>query len=111
MESLVADIEAETATLNRAAGRQPLGAARVCRMHPHDRPRVTKRSPAPAFHSFTRAARRRLEEAYRVFFDAYRRAAERLARGDVTATFPACCFPPSLPYSRSPAAEPAFVPP
>ena len=111
MEGLVREVEVETAEQNRALGRRPLGAARVCQMHPHDRPRETKRSPAPAFHAITRAARQRLREAYRLFVDAYRRAAERLAQGDLTAVFPTDCFPPALPYARSPAGAAAFVPP
>ena len=104
IEEIVIDIESETAAQIRSTGRKPPGAAFVRRMHPHDRPRETKRSPAPAFHAATRAARERLLAAYRLFVDAYRRAAERLARGDLAAVFPAHSFPPSLPYVRGPAA-------
>ncbi len=106
VQQLVIEIEDEAAAENRAAGRKPLGAAFVRRLRPHDRPHRTKRSPAPAFHAVTLAARQRLKDAYRLFADAYRRAAERLASGDLTAIFPAGCFPPRLPYVRGPAGLP-----
>jgi len=111
MEDMVSEVEVEAEHLNRGSNRRPLGSARVCRVHPHDRPRETKRSPAPAFHAITRAAREKLKEAYRFFVEAYRSAAKRLAQGDVSAAFPACCFPPPLPYARSPAGGPQLVPP
>jgi len=103
VEELVAEIEAETAIELRARGRKAVGAASVRRQHPLARPLKTKRSPAPAFHTTTRAARTRLWEAYRAFVDAYRRAADRLARGDLAAEFPPWCFPPPLPFVRGPA--------
>jgi len=100
--SIVREIEEETAAEARASGRRPVGAAFVRRLHPHDRPVETKRSPAPAFHAATRAARETLREAYRAFLGAYRCAADRLAGGDCTAVFPERSFPPALPFVRGP---------
>jgi hypothetical protein len=42
--------------------------------------------------------RRELWEAYRLFVDAFRRAAEKLRAGDRNAEFPLGSFPPGLPF-------------
>ena len=63
-------------------------------VQPTDRPRSTKRSPAPWFHCASRAVRRRLMNAYSEFLGAYRNAADALRGGELTAPFPDGCFPP-----------------
>lgn len=78
--------------------RKPLGTKRILRQHPHQRPRHSKRSPAPRFHCFTREMRRILSDAYRSFLLAYRSAAQRLRLGHRDVEFPAGCYPPALPF-------------
>jgi hypothetical protein len=48
----------------------------------------------------TRAAWRRLRNAYELFLGAYRQAAARLGADDRQAQFPPRCFPPALPATR-----------
>ena len=74
---------------------------------PHSRPVGWKARTAPRVHAATRAARRALIEAYREFQGAYRRAAARLAQGDLLANFPEGSFPPPLPFARGPARAPS----
>jgi putative transposase len=95
---LIQEIQEETASRLSRTGRPPLGPEAILRQHPHDRPKHPKRSPAPQFHAASAAARRALSEAYRLFIDAFRQAAERLRAGDRSAKFPAGSFPPALPF-------------
>ncbi len=74
---------------------------------PHTRPSHTKRSPAPAGHAASKAARKQMKEAYRLFVAAYREAAPRLRAGDLTAEFPPGCFPPAGPFVPADAALPS----
>ena len=104
---LVTQIEEEARIRQRETGREPRGAAFVLRQSPHEMPMRCKRSPAPAFHAATKAARRALRDAYRAFLAAYRRASERLRAGDFTVCFPPFCFPPPLPFARG---SPTLVP-
>ena len=67
-------------------------------VHPTERPKHSKRSPAPWFHCASKAVRLELRAAYGQFRAAYRTAAEALHRGDLTAPFPDGCFPPPRPY-------------
>src|SRR4029077_10099089 len=62
--NLIREIEEEAALRMSRTGRQPLGAAAVSGQHPHDRPRNSKRSPAPLFHAVSARVRRELREAY-----------------------------------------------
>lgn len=75
-----------------------IGEAYLKRRDPHTRPNQTKKSPAPAYHAATKAARERLWEAYSAFVATFREAAEKLKAGDRTARFPLGSFPPSLPF-------------
>lgn len=70
----------------------------VCQQHPHDAPKNPKKSPAPAFHAATKAAREELRQAYGWFVVAYREAVERLRKGDPRPGFPEGCFPPAMPF-------------
>ncbi|MGE5232612.1 MAG: transposase [Acidobacteriota bacterium] len=104
---LLQEIEQDARRLQRASGREPLGADFIQRQNPHQEPLRSKRAPAPLVHAATKKARRALLDAYRIFVSAYRRAAESLRNGDLSAVFPEHCFPPPLPFARGPAAAPA----
>ena len=95
---LVEEIEAEARADREARGIEPLGAEAILRQDPHTRPNQTKKSPAPAYHAATKAARERFWEAYSAFVAAFREAADKLKAGDRTARFPLGSFPPSLPF-------------
>ncbi len=55
-------------------------------------------SPAPLVHAATQAARKAFYDAYAWFVAAFRQAAEKLRRGDLTAAFPTGSFPPAPPF-------------
>ena len=95
---LVKEIDAEAAAERKRAGREPLGVASILRQHPHTCPEKSKKSPAPRFHTASKAAREALRKAYGLFLSAFREAAERLKSGDRLAKFPLGCFPPGLPF-------------
>jgi REP element-mobilizing transposase RayT len=95
---LIAQIETETATRHARERTQPLGLKAIVALNPHDRPRKLKKAPAPAFHAFTKTARRELIEAYGWFLSVYREAAEKLRAGNLGASFPEGSFPPRLPF-------------
>ncbi len=63
-------------------GGAPLGAEAIRKQHPHTRPERTKKSPAPAVHAASKAVRKQMKEAYRLFVAAAptgrRRAQQRL---------------------------------
>ena len=92
------EIEQETASRRSKTGSQPLGASAILGQHPHDRPKHTKRSPAPLFHALSARVRRELWEAYSLFVAAFRNAAEKLRAGDRNIVFPLGSFPPALPF-------------
>ncbi len=95
---LVEEIESEARADREARGVEPLGVEAILRQDPHTRPNQTKRSPAPAYHAATKAARETFWEAYSAFVAAFREAAEKLKAGDRAARFPAGSFPPALPF-------------
>jgi hypothetical protein len=99
--SLIHEIEEEAAAHRSRTGSQPLGAAAILGQHPHDRPRQTKKSPAPLFHAVSARVHRELWEGYRWFVAAFREAAEKLRAGDRNAVFPVGSFPPALPFVGS----------
>ena len=66
--------------------------------HYEDRPRKSKRSPAPPFHAFAKKVRKAMEEAYRAFYNAFRAAADALKTGTLDAPFPEGSFPPGRPF-------------
>jgi hypothetical protein len=80
------------------AGTYSSGAAAILCQHPHGRPRDSKRSPAPLFHTVSARVRRELWVAYRLFVAAFREAAEKLRAGNRNADFPVGSFPPALPF-------------
>jgi hypothetical protein len=96
--ALVADIESEVASRRTKTGAKPLGVAAVLSQDPLQKPGKTKKSPAPAFHAASRAARQSLREAYAAFVAAYRAAAEKLQAGARDVIFPCGSFPPALPF-------------
>lgn len=95
---LVETIESEAAAERARTGVKPLGARAVLARHPHYRPTVSAKSPAPLVHAASQAARHAFHATYIRFVAAFRDAAERLRRGDRTAVFPAGSFPPALPF-------------
>ncbi len=94
---IVADIEKCSREALAATASKPLGERAICAQDPHDRPRSSKRSPAPIAHAATVATWLRMKIAYREFVLAYREAAQRLKDGLET-DFPAGCFPPRRPF-------------
>lgn len=98
VRELIIQIEAETRTRHARDRTQPLGVKAILAQHPHNRPRKSKKTIAPAFHAATKAARRELFEAYGWFLGAYREAAEKLLQGRLRASFPEGSFPPRLPF-------------
>src|SRR4051812_30770797 len=96
--ALVEDIESEAAARRKRTGTTPLGVAAVLAQNPLQRPKKTKRSPAPAFHVASKAMRRELWNAYALFVAAYRAAAEKLRAGVRDVVFPRGSFPSALPF-------------
>lgn len=101
MESLVRSVEADAEAQRQRSSEQPLGAEAILRQDPTERPKRTKKSPAPRFHAFSRAVRAELNRLYSGFVAAFRAAAERLKSGDRHAVFPIGSFPPHLPFVRA----------
>jgi hypothetical protein len=95
---LIAGIEAEAALCRKNTGGQVLGASAVRGQDPLDRPKKSKKSPAPLFHAASKRIRRELYEMYGWFVGAFREASEKLRGGDRTVRFPAGSFPPALPF-------------
>jgi REP element-mobilizing transposase RayT len=95
---LIAEIEAEAAVHRQRTGSQVLGASAVRGQHPFDRPKKSKKSPAPWFHAASKAVRQELYEAYGWFVAAFREAAEKLRTGNRMVSFPTGSFPPALPF-------------
>jgi hypothetical protein len=106
VNELVEEIEKEAEADRRSRGVRPLGVNAILAQSSHDKPRNTKRSPAPAFHAATKAARRALRDVYALFLAAYREAAEKLQKGDRSVHFPEGSFPPALPFVRAGLAPP-----
>jgi REP element-mobilizing transposase RayT len=94
IRELVDQIDAEAAAQRAATGITPPGPEAIRRQNPFDRPNRPKRSPAPLFHAATKAARWAMWEVYATFVAAFREAAEKLKRGDLTVAFPPGSFPP-----------------
>ena len=94
---IVADIEKRGREALAATGSKPLGERRIRSQNPHDRPRTSKRSPAPIAHAATVETWLAMKIAYREFVFAYREAAQRFKEG-LEADFPSGCFPPRAPF-------------
>jgi hypothetical protein len=95
---LVERIEREAAAERTRTGVDPLGRRAILACHPHFRPQVVAKSPAPLIHAASRAARLAFREVYTAFVSAFRDAAERLRGGDRFASFPPGSFPPGMPF-------------
>jgi REP element-mobilizing transposase RayT len=98
---LVEVIAEDAAAEHRAKGTRPADPEVFLRVHPHQRPAATKRSPAPRVHAILPEVRAAFEEAYRLFSEAFRDAAARLKRGmkpKLAVGFPGGSFPPGLPF-------------
>ena len=98
ISDLVQAIERDAEQKIRNGGWEPLGAKAVMAENPRSSPAKPKRSPAPAFHAATRAARQELRDAYAEFMKEYRDASAKLRAGDQMAVFPHGSFPPALPF-------------
>lgn len=104
-QRMVDDIATETEERLCQENRGVLGAKRVLRQKPHERPKKVKRSPAPFCHCSDPVRFRELKDAYRWFRDQYRMASRKWRGGDLTAPFPDHCFRPAPAYGLS-AVEP-----
>lgn len=96
---MVEQISEEAAANHEARGTHPSDPSVFLRVHPHHRPAKTKRSPRPLIHAATQKVRDRFREAYRIFCEAYRAAAERLRAGHRDVEFPEGSFPPPAPFN------------
>lgn len=95
---VVDQIAEQAAAEHEASGTRPSHPGVFLRVHPHQRPGRTKRSPTPLVHATTREVGQRFREAYAMFVDAYRAAAELLRGGHADVVFPEGSFPPHLPF-------------
>ena len=103
---MVDEIDAEHARRMVLNGRAPLGVEAIRKQNPHDRPVRTKKSPAPAVHAASKAVRKQMIAAYRLFDEAYREASARFRAGDLTVQFPPGCFRPAGPFVSADAGLP-----
>jgi hypothetical protein len=69
--------------------------AAILKVHPHQRPKRVKCSPAPLVHAASRKARKEWLHAYGEFFGSFRRAIEHLKTG-LPASFPEGSFLPPI---------------
>lgn len=93
---LVKKVETDARLQAKRSGRSPLGAATVVQHDPHFQPNRVRKAPMPWVHAASKASREAFREAYRLFFVAFRQAAEKLRAGVLTALFPEGSFPPPL---------------
>ncbi len=106
IRELVNEIDTRAEQHAEKTKKKPLGVEAIGRQDPHHRPNHTKKSPAPRVHAASRAIRNQMTAAYRLFEEAYRRAAARLRTGELTTRFPVGCFPPPQPFIPSNLARP-----
>ena len=98
IREIVQAIDSEAAQRIEEGGKPPLGLDVILKQNPWDSPNSPKKSPAPTVHAASKPIREKMKAAYRLFEEAYRRAAERLRLGELTVAFPAGCFPPPRPF-------------
>lgn len=98
VQLMIEEIEAEAAAKQRAAGTRPVGVKKVLSHHPHERPESAKRGPRPWFHAATYEGWKQMREAYAIFSEAFRDAAELLKAGVPNPPFPEGSFPPGRPF-------------
>ena len=97
VRELVTEIEERSRKALAASGSRPLGERAIRAQDPHDRPEVSKRSPAPVAHAATLQTWLEMKREYRAFVGVYREAAELWRRG-LDAVFPPGCFLPRGPF-------------
>jgi REP element-mobilizing transposase RayT len=102
---LVSQIEGGLRETTSSGEPNVLGPAMVMNQHPHSRPRLTKRTPAPSVHALTANAREAFRAAQHAFLEAFRTAAASVKDGLATVEFPPFAFPPRSPFK--PAAQAA----
>ncbi len=107
ISEIVTEIDAESARQVVLNGRTPLGAAAIRKQQPHDWPQQTKKSPAPRVHAASKAKRKQMIAAYRLFDATYREASARFRAGELSVEFPPGCFPPAPPFVPSDAGQPS----
>ena len=98
VRTMLEEVETNAAARHRAQGTRPAGIRAILAHHPHERPQRLKRSPRPWFHARTREGRLLMREAYRLFAEAFRDAAELVLRGHPSPRFPQGSFPPGKPF-------------
>jgi hypothetical protein len=94
IRELVDQIDAEAAAQRAATPSTPPGPDAIRSQNPFDRPKRPKKSAAPLFHAASKEVRWAMWEVYGLFVAAFRGAAEKLKRGDLTVPFPPGSFPP-----------------
>ncbi len=95
---IIEAIEEKARELNARLRRKPMGAEKILKQNPHDRPGKIAKSPAPLCHA---SSRRRFWKYANVYFDfvaRYRAASKELRDGDLSAVdrFPPGCFLPAF---------------
>ncbi len=106
IQEIVDDVDAQTARRVVLNGVSLPSAEAIRKQDPHKIPVYTKKSTAPAVHAASKAIRKQMKEAYRLFVEAYREAAASLRAGKLNAEFPPGCFPPPQPYIPADASIP-----
>ena len=107
IQEIVDDVDAQTARRVVLNGVSLPSAEAIRKQDPHKIPEYTKTSPAPAVHAASKAVRKQMKEAYRLFVEAYREAAASLRAGNLNAKFPPGCFPPPQPFIPADAGLPS----
>lgn len=97
VRTMIRDIEQAAHRHRLETGDGVAGVRAVRRRDPHERPKQTKRTPAPRFHAATQGAWCALREAVQSFAEEFRHAADLLRRGHPDPRFPPGAFPPGLP--------------
>ena len=92
------EVEEEAATDRERTGIPARGPEAILAQDPQYRPQKLAKSPAPFVHAATQAARLALYQSYSWFLGEFRKAAEKLRRGERDVSFPPGCFPPALPF-------------
>jgi REP element-mobilizing transposase RayT len=103
VERWVRAIEEEVSARSESTGVQPLGAERICRQHPHQKPNRLRRTRAPLVHAASKESRTLWSTRYKAFAEAFWNSARRLRVGLTDVIFPEGCFPPALPFVANPA--------